>query len=651
MALILPGTPAWRKLTDPRDRYKALTDLCVAEQQEKSPDFEKLEQWASARLAYNAAVVQLEAAHGLRDWDSRTNVHITLDAMNRARQYRRKSIQRMIAKFIQERRHRQIWAVIWKYRQGGVSTEISQSFYLDTARDPGIKTLVVAQADPEATVIFNEKYRFFYEHDPLAPEHDRSNTEELNFPSIGSQIRVRSAGGRKGVGRGGNLKRLHLSEVAWYPGNPYELAGGLFQGVTDPTAQVFLESTANGQSGFFYEKAIEALNAENDRREGRIPEKDTEWEPIFLPWFWEDEARRGRPFKSEAEHEHFKKSLRDDEKLQQQEFELADEVMNWYRYIFNTKIGGETEEAKILLLAQEYPARPLDAFVAAGSCAFSTLLLTNRALAVKAPTVHNIESTNFDAKRARFDVATPLVRPTRADKGPLLIWKHPKPGHRYAMGVDLAASGAKKADFTEMWVIDCETEEAVALYMVQQDPLLSLGPCRLLWRYYNKALIVPETNFTPSFTAALADTDCRDSLYVRMQRNVESAKEQWIATFGFDTRQDSKRDLVFKLREALEFKPGYFASKRLIDQMKTYVQVQSDKTGTWTYPGALPGSGNKDDSVQAMMLALKGREQAMQRMPPPKPLNEEPKPVTVADRLKGHLEYEQTQRDQVQEGW
>lgn len=1017
MPLILPGSPRWRDMRDPRDRFKILTECLLDEQRKTLPDLEKLEAWAETREAYRAACVKLLPESVGRNWDSTHNISVTMDALGKAKRYKRKAIQRMIAEFIDARRHRQIWAVIWKYRQGGVSTEIASQIYLGCARDHGSRAIIVAQADPEAAVIFEEKYVYMHKHDPLAPVAGRANTGELFFPDLNSHIRVRSAGGRRGVSRGGNNRYCHLSESAWYPGNPYVLIGGILQGVTHPQAMVFMESTANGQAGMFYETALEALNAETARREGRQPEKETKWEPIFLAWYLEDEAKRGVPFDSDEAKERFVRSMRDDEKLIQQQAGLTPEQMHWYRDIFDSKIKGETMDAKLMLLQQEYPScvtaetrvstnlgiiqikdaatakmsesgaivgfgrrepseifrletecgwslratgdhpvatpggfarmdslvaggavtlrapmfaddyhvvewhpfkgmtssvrvderwgkflgyfmgdgcwtvnsldfacdardkdvlrdvrsvltelvgvpnervivrkqgskgcvnfrigckpmreamelmgcigspdkdhsprrivqvpdaiwrspagvvkeflsalfesdgscasghvsfasskeqfardvqrlllgfgitsrlsvqeysrqggknycwcvslrqaeskaflerigfvgarknagmdsvrrgkhasvypngqprlgrqaavivfedvvksvvpdgfeetfdlsiagehvfsangilvhnSPLDAFVAPGSSAFDMPTLVSLTLKCKEPIWQGDVQVPgsrpgikplFDFQAGEAIQYTPMPQRIKRADGPLRVWKWPVVGRRYVWAWDLAVSGAAKSDSTEAYCLDRDTEECVAHYIIKQDPNDSVVPCRLLSRLYNDALICPETNTFGGMVHSLLQTDRKPFLFWRMASSESSITEEMSREYGHQTNNKSKRDLVYLMREKLGTRPAAFVDKHLLDQLKTFKQIQTPR-GEWRFPGAVPGSGTHDDGAMAMMIAFKANRDAPLLGPDPDAMpNDGPiKPMSIRQMMDGHRQYEQ----------
>jgi hypothetical protein len=76
----------------------------------------------------------------------------------------------------------------------------------------------------------------------------------LNFDKLDSGMRVATAGGR-GIGRGETLTFSHLSEVAFWPvAFANTNFNGLVQAIPDEDDTfIFLESTAQGVTGKFYE--------------------------------------------------------------------------------------------------------------------------------------------------------------------------------------------------------------------------------------------------------------------------------------------------------------------------------------------------------------------------------------------------------------
>lgn len=167
-------------------------------------------------------------------------------------------------KFLSELWNRNL---ILKARQRGFSTLIQLLMLDQAAFNPNIRAGVVAQNKDAATTIFRDKIRFAY--DRLPP----MILEELTLTTDSAQELVMSNNSSVRVGtslRSGTLQYLHVSEFgkicAEYPAKAREIITG-----TIPTVNaggfVFIESTAEGQEGYFYEMCQRALSIQQEGRE------------------------------------------------------------------------------------------------------------------------------------------------------------------------------------------------------------------------------------------------------------------------------------------------------------------------------------------------------------------------------------------------
>jgi hypothetical protein len=157
--------------------------------------------------------------------------------------------------------HRQ--NVILKARQRGFTTFI-QLFMLDACLfHPDIRAGTIAHTLPDARAIFRDKIRFPYDNLPdglksaLPAQND--NACELLLAN-NSSIRV-------GVSlRSSTLQYLHVSEYgkicAKFPGKAREVRSGALNTI-DKNGIVFVESTAEGQDGHFFELCQGARSKSN----------------------------------------------------------------------------------------------------------------------------------------------------------------------------------------------------------------------------------------------------------------------------------------------------------------------------------------------------------------------------------------------------
>lgn len=156
--------------------------------------------------------------------------------------------------------------IIPKARQRGFSTLI-QLMALDTALFvPGTDAGVIAQDLETAQDIFNSKIRLAYDHLPPVIQQmvpvTSSTTTSITFAN-GSKVRVGTSM------RGGTPNFVHVSEFgkicARYPDKAREVLTGTLPAVPKHGI-VFIESTAEGRDGAFYEMCQEAKAAQDEGR-------------------------------------------------------------------------------------------------------------------------------------------------------------------------------------------------------------------------------------------------------------------------------------------------------------------------------------------------------------------------------------------------
>lgn len=175
--------------------------------------------------------------------------------------------------------------LVLKARQLGFTTFI-QLYMLDvTVFYPDTRCGVIAHTKDDAEAIFRDKIKFPYDNLPdgikaaVPIVRDNTTTMELANNSI---IRVGTSL------RGGTLQYLHVSEYgkicARFPEKAREIATGALN--TVQAGQVaFIESTAEGQEGRFYEMCDSAQS--HARMGGRLTPLD--WKFHFFPW-WKEPA-------------------------------------------------------------------------------------------------------------------------------------------------------------------------------------------------------------------------------------------------------------------------------------------------------------------------------------------------------------------------
>jgi hypothetical protein len=177
--------------------------------------------------------------------------------------------------------------VILKARQRGFTTFI-QLFMLDACLfNSDIRAGTIAHTLPDAQVIFRDKVKFPYDNLPdvlkIARPTQNDNTCELLFTN--------NSGIRVGVSlRSGTLQYLHVSEYgkirAKFPDKAREVRSGALNTV-DKNQLVFIENTAEGQDGHFFE-ICQTARSKRNAGDALTP---MDFKFHFSPWH-EDEAYR-----------------------------------------------------------------------------------------------------------------------------------------------------------------------------------------------------------------------------------------------------------------------------------------------------------------------------------------------------------------------
>ncbi len=170
--------------------------------------------------------------------------------------------------------------VVLKARQLGFTTFIL-IYMLDAALfNANHSCGVIAQGLNEAEDIFDNKVKFAYDNLPAIIKEKRrlvsDNAKELKF-SNGSSIVVGTSL------RGGTFQKLHVSEygkiAAKFPEKAKEIKTGAFNTV-HMGQQIFVESTAEGQGGEFYDLVKLARKMDDENRE--LTPLDPKFH--FYPW-------------------------------------------------------------------------------------------------------------------------------------------------------------------------------------------------------------------------------------------------------------------------------------------------------------------------------------------------------------------------------
>lgn len=258
-----------------------------------------------------------------------------LFSLNQAQQFLHKRLEAQLKSLGRVR------AVILKGRQTGCSTYVQSRYFHKVITQIGMKAFILTH-EQEATKNLFEMTKRYYEGLPpgLCPPAEKSSAKELKISRYDSGYSVGTAG-NKGVGRSQTIQLLHGSEVAFWP-NAEDHARGVLQAVSNEEGtEIILESTANGMGNYFHNMWLSAMSG------------DSEYQAIFLPWFWQHEYTSGiTGFKCDPEEQDLYNCYKDDG--------LTLEHLCWRR--MKIKEFSKDLEAGLELFKSEYPMNAEEAF-------------------------------------------------------------------------------------------------------------------------------------------------------------------------------------------------------------------------------------------------------------------------------------------------
>lgn len=439
--------------------------------------------------------------------------------------------------------------IILKARQMGLSTFVGGWLYHQVSQRQAQKALVVTHLAESTKSLFDMTKRY-HDNCPeiLRPHTKYSSRKELVFDLLDSAYSVATAGG-DGVARGETITQAHLSELAfWAPATARDNLNAILQAIpnTKGTA-VFIESTANGVSGPFYDLWRGAVEGTN----GFIP--------VFLPWNIQKEYREPVPA-------NFQRTPEEEELVEKHG--LDNEQLMFRR----KKIAASGRE----LFMQEYPLTAEEAFITSGRPIFNLEQL--QGFLDKAPD---------PVERLALEEDEWVPNP----RGELIVYKQHDPGETYYIGADISM-GVRGGDWSVAQVLDSQKRQ-VAIYRAHVHPDYFATVLYHLGMYYNTARIIPENNNHGILTCTRL---AKDMAYpnVYFTTDVDKLTEKETVKIGFTTNVKTKPLIIDQLRASLREQELQLYDKITIRELMTYI---ANETG-----GMEAEQGCFDDCVISLAL-------------------------------------------------
>lgn len=470
--------------------------------------------------------------------------------------------------------------VVVKARQQGLSTVISAWQYWWLSQRKAQKGLVMAHVADSTTTLF-DMYHRIHSNVPkiVQPTTKYSSRAELVFSELDSGLRVATAGG-KGVARGETLTTVHLSEVAFWPDTFAQTNfNGLIQAIPDrPGTAAFLESTANGMTGVFYEQYKAA-------RAGL-----SGYELFFSAWVESDEYR------DDTVPADFVRIPEEDTIAATAKRLYGIDVDNaqlWWRRRRIAINGAD-------MFKQEYPLTPEEAFISTGRPVFNPDYIVERIKTPKTPIQQMAVEEAYDHETGK---RLPLRKLRDHPRGELKVYYKRDPNESYTIGADVGMglrSGVKgrPSDPSVAQVLDSQLRQ-VAVWRGTVHPDVFAEILIALGYYYNEALIVPERNNHGLVTCV----ELRDQQYPNLYLDVTEGTvevDRETLNLGVFTSEKTKPLMIDKLRAFDRNKEIEINDTTTLEEMLQFVVTESGKMEA--------EGGANDDTVMALALAAYASE-------------------------------------------
>ncbi len=449
-----------------------------------------------------------------------------------------------------------IRVIILKARQMGLSTMVGGYLYWWLSQRKAQRGLVVTHHADSTRALFDMTRRY---HDncpePIKPSTKYSSRRELNFNVLDSSYVVATAGGES-VARGETVTVAHLSELAfWSPSTAEENFNAIMQAVPNKqNTAVFIESTANGVSGKFYDLWKGACEGTNG------------FVPVFLPWFIQEEY---------AETPTGGMELTPDEQELKDNYNLSVEQLAFRRK--------KVAQNGIDLFRQEYPSNADEAFLTSGRPIFNPQQL-----------VEMLEYAKPHTHRLALEDEEWVAHP----RGELVLYRDVDPGEMYTIGADVAM-GIRGGDYSVAQVLDSKKRH-VASYRAHVHPDFFADVLLRLGEFFNDAYIICESNSHGLLTCTRLYKDYNYANF-HTEIVVDKVTDKETIKLGFSTTAKSKPLVINELRAAMREQELQINDKVTLREMLTYIETE---TG-----GMEAEAGCHDDCVMSLALANYGHQQ------------------------------------------
>lgn len=505
--------------------------------------------------------------------------------------------------------------IILKARQMGLSTVIEALGFWWTTTHKNIKTVIIAHETEASANLYTMFKRYFDNcHPTFQPRRKYNTKKELTFdvednikeqikehiascdspetcgqlhksPGLGSEIKTLVA--KEGKGRSATIHFFHGSEVAFWEAKADVVSSAIQAVPMSGNTFAFLESTANGVGGFFYDEWQFAKKGESAFR------------PLFFAWH---------------EHNEYELPAEDVMVYDEEEKDLIAIFKDKGYPIssYNRKIMWRREKKKEFRsdpkkFYQEYPKDDMEAFLSSGRPVFDIGQLVKmeqyaqKMLKTDPPMFGQVIANPDTTSSEKFIFEEVPQTFQDQDPTPLKIWDLPEQKESYCIGVDVSEgklnveSSDKQNDFSVIDVTRQSDLKTVARWRGHIDPDLLGAVAFALGTFYNTALLAVEVNNHGLTTVQRLRNMFYRNLYMR-KTSEENQFQERTALMGWQTNRKTKPIIINNLVQAIRDNDIIDLDIVFIRECMTYVRDDQGFTNAQ--------EGMYDDTVVAKAIAL-----------------------------------------------
>ncbi len=449
--------------------------------------------------------------------------------------------------------------VILKARQLGFTTFIDLFILDEILFKTNKEGLIIAHKVQDATEIFDKKIDFAIRN--MAPDV-KGAFFKINHNSARKIQVVVDYGPEQGStssiavsvsGRSGTYHVVHISEFAKmcveFPKRAAEVETGTFPAVPFD-GFIFIESTAEGMAGRFYEMFNERWN----QREKITPQlSQVQFLPHFYNWQYDEmEMKKIQNIIPTNEMD----ECEIDWAEYQKENNLTDLEITYY-YMKWQQLGGRGGTDAVKKLKQEYPTTPEEAFLSTGQSYFPVAKVASL-LQRTTPGVKGELMTNEKGE----------VEFIQTSSGSFEMWKKPAVGTKYIIGGD-TSEGLAHGDAQVLYVINHKTEECDGLYRSQVPPDELANEAYKLGKFYNWALLAIEVNKDGLWVNDALEKMGYINLYAR--KVFDDITQKITKFFGWKTTSNTRPFALAALKAVFLRKDGGFPAA-LLNEMFSFIR-------------------------------------------------------------------------------